>query len=355
MQTVDVNLGDRRYSVYIGEDMIFRLGEKLRETVDAEKIAVITDKNVVGLYGEQVLDILGEAGFDPGLIVVNAGEKSKSLTTLRYLYKRLLDYRITRWDCILTLGGGVVGDLGGFTAATYLRGVPYIQVPTTLLAQIDSSIGGKVAVDLPEGKNLIGSFYHPQAVFIDPKLLDTLPDRFVSDGMAEVIKYGCIKDRALFESLQGHKNGRGLPDNIERIIFTCLDIKKRVVEEDQWDRGGRMVLNFGHTLGHAIEKHFNYDAYTHGEAVAIGMYQITKMSERLGITRPGTTEGIGRLLTRYHLPYAMPAGNVREIIAGISADKKRKGQDISVVLLEEIGKCFTKQVRQKEIHNYFTG
>ncbi|HZK18697.1 MAG TPA: 3-dehydroquinate synthase family protein, partial [Clostridia bacterium] len=232
-------------------------------------------------------------------------------------------------------------------------GVTYIQVPTSLLAQIDSSIGGKVAIDMPEGKNLVGSFYHPAAVFIDPNLLDTLPTRFFNDGMAEVIKYGCIRDGSLFNSLETYKSQEMLRENIEKIIFTCLDIKREVVEGDQWDRGNRMILNFGHTLGHAIESYFQYGNYTHGEAVAIGMYQITKASEQMGLTKEGTALRIKNLLSQHKLPYKMPSGDIYEIIEGIAVDKKSKGLRLNIVLLVKIGKCFIRQVNHKDIHKYF--
>ncbi len=353
MLTLDINAGNKMYAVYIKKGMICELGRMLKKISHAEKVAVITDINVNNFYGTKVLNILNSVGFDAHVIVVEAGERSKTMTTLAQVYTELLKFNITRSDCILTLGGGVVGDLGGFAATTFLRGIPYVQVPTSLLSQIDSSIGGKVAVDLPEGKNLIGSFYHPKAVYIDPNFLDTLDLRFLNDGMAEVIKYGCINDDDFFEQLMGFQNKEDLFSNIEQIILTCLNIKKVVVEQDELDTGSRMILNFGHTLGHAIENHFNYIRYTHGEAVAIGMYQITRNSEQMGITQPGTQKRIKEILLKYSLPYEMPQDDAMQIIKAIAFDKKIRGKNIDIVLLNSIGKCFIKRINREHIPKFF--
>ena len=190
--------------------------------------------------------------------MVKAGEESKSFETLLKVYDKLLDFKINRGDIIIALGGGVVGDMTGFAASTFLRGIPLIQIPTTLLAQVDSSVGGKVAVDLPRGKNLVGSFYNPKAVFIDPLLLGTLSDKYVCDGMGEVIKYGAIKDRELFYKLLDYENKEAVLKDIDKIIYNCCRIKATMVEADERDTGERMLLNFGHTIGHAIEQFFNY-------------------------------------------------------------------------------------------------
>jgi len=352
MQTLDVKLKDKAYRVYIKRGIINELGKLLKMIPDANKVAIITDKNINRIYGTQVLNVLHSEGFDTHLIAIEPGEQSKSLTTLSAVYSELVKSKITRRDIILTLGGGVVGDLGGFAAATFLRGVPYVQVPTSLIAQVDSSIGGKVAVDLPYGKNLIGSFYHPEAVFIDPDFLDTLDTKEFNNGMAEVIKYGCIKDPQLFVELMSF-NTNELFDNMETIIFKCLNIKKNIVEVDETDRGCRMMLNFGHTLGHAIEKYFNYIGYAHGEAVSIGMYQITKNSEHMGFTEPGTSFKLKELLLKYSLPCEMPASNASQIVEAISVDKKNKGNSIDIVLLSSIGECFIKNINMDEIPMFF--
>ncbi len=352
MKILQVNLKDKVYQVYIKRGIIKELGKLLKNISQAEKIVIITDQKVNSIYGEKVLKILDSEGFDTYLIEIEPGEKSKSLTTLCEVYSQLVNFKVSRKDIILTLGGGVVGDLGGYAAATFLRGVPYVQVPTSLIAQVDSSIGGKVAVDLPHGKNLIGSFYHPEAVFIDPDFLDTLDAREFSSGMAEVIKYSCLKDSQLFQELMS-LNENQLLDNIEKIIFKCLNIKKHIVEKDANDHGCRMVLNFGHTLGHAIEKYFHYSRYAHGEAVAIGMYQITKNSEQLGLTKAGTSHKLKESLQKFSLPYEMPSSNAAKIIEAIALDKKNKGESIDIVLLSSIGKAFIKNIKKDEIPIFF--
>jgi len=351
--TLEINLKDKSYPIYVEEGLITKIGEMLKGITEAKKVAVITDTNVGALYSEIVMNSLSTAGFSPCLIQVEPGEKSKSCDTLMKVYKKLIMNKISRWDMVLALGGGVVGDLAGFAAATYLRGIPYVQVPTSLLAQVDSSIGGKVGIDLPEGKNLIGSFYHPLAVFIDPKVLLTLNARFFSDGMAEVVKYGCIRDSALFERLLSFETKEELLEHMEDIILACLSVKKQVVEEDERDMGSRMILNFGHTLGHAIEKYFGYTTYTHGEAVAMGMYQVTKRSEELGITANNTSTLLKKVLLKYNLPYKLPPVNKPELIANMSTDKKGSGSYLNIVLLKSIGECFVKKIAQEEIPKFF--
>lgn len=265
---------------------------------------------------------------------------------------RLLDFEITRGDLIIAFGGGVVGDLTGFVSSTLLRGIPFVQIPTSLLAQVDSSIGGKVAVNLSKGKNLIGSFYHPEAVYIDPDLLKTLDKRFLYDGMAEVIKYGCIRDENLFQNLLKYNGDKELFDNIEEIIYRCCKIKKDIVESDEKDIGERMLLNFGHTIGHIIEKYFKYEKYTHGEAVAIGMYHISKKSENMGITQKGTANKIKKILIKYKLTHELPDMNKKEVIETIALDKKNKGDDINLILLKRIGDSFLKKVDRKDVNMY---
>ncbi|MGB4631160.1 MAG: 3-dehydroquinate synthase [Tepidanaerobacteraceae bacterium] len=352
MQTLQVNLKNKDYPVYIKRGIIKELGKSLRRLSSAKRVAIITDKNLSRIYGAQVLNVLNPAGFETDVIAIEPGEKSKTLATLADVFEGLVKSRITRRDIIIALGGGVVGDLGGFAASSFLRGMPYVQVPTSLIAQVDSSIGGKVAVDLPQGKNLVGSFYHPEAVFIDPDFLDTLDAREFSNGMAEVIKYGCIKDRQLFEELTGFDKNE-LLNNIETIIFKCLSIKKKFVEEDETDQGARMMLNFGHTLGHAIEKYYHYAKYSHGEAVAVGMYRVTKNSEDMGLTEPGTSQRLKEVLSKYGLPYEMPAGNAAEIVEVIAMDKKNKGDSIDIVLLNSIGDGFIKNINKDEIPRFF--
>lgn len=350
MYTLDINLPNKNYNIYIERGIINSIGSEISKIYKGKKIVIITDENVDKYYGEKITSILSDSDFQVHKVVLNAGEKSKSIEVLIQVYEELLKYGITRSDMIITLGGGVIGDLGGFAASTLLRGIPFIQVPTSLLAQIDSSIGGKVAVDLPQGKNLVGSFYHPEAVFIDPDLLSTLEKRFLYDGMGEVIKYGCIRDKDLFNRLIDIKNEDELFENIEEIIYSCCSIKKVVVENDEKDTGERMILNFGHTIGHAIEKYYDFEKYTHGEAVAVGMYAITKHSEKEGLTEAGTSEKLKEILIKYNLPYEMPYVNNKDIEDSISLDKKSKGDTLNIILLNEIGKCFIEKINRDEIY-----
>lgn len=352
MGILEIKLSQNQYSILIKRDILEDIGTEIRKLYKNNKIAVITDSNVEALYGKKLLKSLEKHDFQTKIITIKPGESSKSLDTAKNIYEELLDFEITRGDMIVALGGGVVGDIVGFVASTLLRGIPFIQIPTSLLAQIDSSVGGKVAVNLPRGKNLVGSFYHPQAVFIDPELLRTLDKRFLYDGMAEVIKYGCIKDKALFEKLMTIETEEELLRNMEEIILNCCKIKRDIVERDEKDHGERMLLNFGHTIGHAIEKYFAYKKYTHGEAVAIGMYNMTKKSEEMGLTEEGTSEFIKKAIIKYNLPYKIPYSNLDKLIAAIGLDKKSKGNDLSIILLDRIGEAFIKKIDRKDIGEY---
>lgn len=332
-----VDLGENSYNIFIEKGILNKLGEEIKKLYDGKKIFVITDENVNKYYGSKVKESLEKSGFQTKILVLEAGEETKSFNTLPRIYDELLNFKLTRKELIVTLGGGVIGDLGGFAAASYLRGVPFIQVPTSLLAQVDSSVGGKVAVDLPKGKNLVGNFYQPKAVFIDPNVLETLSEKFYKDGMGEVIKYGCIKDEKLFDKLYSLKSRADVMDHIEDIIYTCCFIKKTVVEKDEKDLGERMLLNFGHTLGHAIETFYHFQGYSHGEAISIGMYNITLESEKLGITTQGAAEKIKNILINYGLPYEMNIDDNEAIIETIALDKKNLGSVLKIILLKDIG------------------
>jgi 3-dehydroquinate synthase len=352
MNDIVVKLSHKTYPLYIKRGLISEIGNEITKIYSGKKIAIITDSNVNSLYGKIVEDSLLQNNFNVKTVVLEPGEKSKSVEVLLEVYNSLLDFGITRGDLIIALGGGVIGDLTGFAASTLLRGIPFVQIPTSLLAQIDSSIGGKVAVDLPKGKNLIGSFYHPEAVFIDPNVLTTLSKKFLHDGMAEVIKYGAIKDENLFHKLENFKDDNELLANIDDIIYTCCNIKKAVVEKDEKDTGDRMMLNFGHTLGHAIEKYFNFEKYTHGEAVAVGMYLITKRSEALGITKETSAEQIKSLLIKYELPYEVTGLDNAKILEAIGLDKKNDKNSINIILLNKIGDAFIKKIDNTSMKDY---
>lgn len=352
MYNLEVNLPQKKYSIIIKKGILGNIGQEIKKIYKNKKIAIITDSNVEGLYGEKIINELNKYDFKTKTIVIQPGEKSKSLESAKDIYEKLLDFEITRGDMIIAFGGGVVGDLAGFAASTLLRGIPFIQIPTSLLAQIDSSVGGKVAVNLPQGKNLVGSFYHPEAVFIDPDLLRSLDKRFLYDGMGEVIKYGCIRDKKLFDKLMNIETEDELFNNIEDIILSCCGVKRDIVERDEKDKGERMLLNFGHTIGHAIEKNFNYTKYTHGEAVAIGMYNITKKSEEMDITNGNTAAVIKKILIKYNLPYEMPTVEREKLIKAIGLDKKNKGNKLNIVLLKEIGNSFIKNIDRKDVNRY---
>lgn len=352
MHIQNIHLPEKNYAITIQKDLLPSIGELLQKKYQHKKIAVVTDENVDNLYGQTLLDSFVQHGFQVSKIVIPAGEKSKSIPMLEYLYGKFLDFKVSRSDLIIAFGGGVVGDLVGFAAATFLRGVPYIQIPTTLLAQIDSSIGGKVAVNLPTGKNLIGNFYHPEAVFIDPTLLATLPIRVLRDGIAEVIKYSAISDTQLFTDLNSYRDEQELLAHIEGVIATCCKIKQDFVEQDEKDTGLRMTLNFGHTIGHGIENYFNYETYTHGEGVAIGMAHITARSEAMGITAPGTTDKLITLLKKYGLPITATEYNQQALLHSISLDKKNSNSGLHIILLTTMGKAIIKKIKLSEMDLY---
>lgn len=343
-----VNAG-KGYDIHIQNGILRSAGE-LASTVTASRRAVIiTDSTVAPLYAEPVKRSLTAIGFTAPVFIFPAGEASKNHSTLLDIYAFLAAQDITRSDTIIALGGGVVGDVAGFAAATWQRGIRFIQIPTTLLAQVDSSIGGKTAVDLPEGKNLVGAFWQPSLVLCDPQALATLDQANIACGMAEIIKHACIKNPAMFDGLLASED---INPTIAQLIAENLKIKRDVVERDEREKGERMLLNFGHTLGHAIEKLHNFTGITHGEAVAVGMVLITRASEQNGMTTPGTTERLIAVLTKYRLPSACPY-NLHDIIDAAKGDKKRAGSDITLVLLSSIGKGFLHQLPVSDLPAFF--
>lgn len=336
MQLV-VNLRENSYPIYIENGILSQAGTYIREIFQGKRIMIVSDDNVFPIYGERLVQALGE--YECHTLVLPHGESTKSFQTLPGIYAAMLEAKISRSDLVIALGGGVMGDLVGFAASSYMRGVKLVQIPTSLLAQVDSSVGGKVAVDLPQGKNLVGAFYHPKMVLIDPKVLETLPKHFINDGMGEVIKYGCIKDEQLFEKLCSHNSFEELKPELTEIIARCVDIKRIVVENDQFDFGERMLLNFGHTMAHTIEQHFHYERESHGEAVGIGMYQITKIAEEKGLTPVGCAKRIREVLEKYGLPYECGV-EMEELTGAIKLDKKNLNNHLNVVLLHEIGNSY---------------
>ena len=335
MNTLQVDTS-RPYQIKIARGLLPHAGQLCREALPrARKLAVVTDSNVLPLYLEQVAGSLKDAGFQVQCLTVPAGEGAKCAEQLVILWEKMMQSGMTRTDAVVALGGGVVGDLAGFAAATLLRGVDYVQIPTTLLAQVDSSVGGKVAIDLQAGKNLAGAFWQPSLVLIDPDCLNTLTDRTFSDGMAEVIKYGCIRDRAFFELLDRCGGRAGVMEHIDEVIYTCCDIKRRVVLADERDTGERMVLNFGHTIGHAFELAGNYKTWTHGQGVAAGMNWAAQIGVGLGVT-PDIVSPVQNILKKYGLPVDIPCP-WDTLANAVLRDKKNLEGKINLILLEELG------------------
>ena len=345
MDKLTVNLGKRSYPIYIERGLMDQAGAYVVQTLGVCAAAIVTDDNVAPLYLERVEKSLQAAGVRTCSIVLPHGEKSKSIDSLTQLYGFLGDHRVTRKDAVIALGGGVMGDLAGLAAATWLRGVRFVQIPTTLLAQVDSSVGGKVAVDLPQGKNLVGAFWQPSLVLMDPDALTTLTDHFWRDGLGEVVKYGCILDAELFALLEeAARAGRaGVMAHIGEILLRCVRCKAKIVEEDEHDTGMRMVLNFGHTMGHAVETVQGYGGLSHGAAVAAGMAGITRIAVGKGLTPADTLERLTALETALGLPSAIPDLPRDALLAAMGRDKKNMGRLLNVVLLRSIGECYLHQ------------
>ncbi len=345
MKTISVHT-QNPYDVLVERGILSRCGEFIKPLAKGSKCAIITDDNVNALYADKVTASLESNGFSVVKFVFPHGEASKSAQTLLEIYAFLCENEITRSDCLIALGGGVVGDITGFAAATFLRGMQYVQIPTTLLAQVDSSVGGKTAIDLPQGKNLVGAFKQPAVVLCDPDALSTLPEIFLADGMGEVIKYGMIRDARLFDLLCG-LNLETVQAHFDEIIPTCIAIKRDVVEADPFDHGERMILNFGHTLAHAIETYYHYETYTHGSAVAAGMCMMTKQC--------GTIDQYMQLcacVNAYKLPVSVDAP-IEELIPLCSGDKKRAGGNLRYVVCEPTGSAQIRTVTLQEFHDLF--
>lgn len=350
MEKVKVNTREKAYEIHIESGLLSKLPEVFKEKYSGKKIALVSDNNVYKIYGESFKAGLVKAGFEVTEIFFNAGEENKNISTLSQIYSVLAENFFTRSDIVVALGGGVTGDMAGLAAATFLRGMGFIQIPTTLLAMVDSSIGGKVAVDLPQGKNLVGAFYQPDAVYTDPQLLKTLPDLQFSDGMAELLKHGFIRDRNLFntlilkdvinlehepESIAGLRSL--LSDKMDYIIKESCIIKRDIVEQDVNDNGIRQLLNFGHTIGHAIERVQNYSGYTHGQAISIGMVIMTRLTEKMGLTKAGKSRIIENALKMHNLPVFDPALDIKSVTEAIKIDKKARSGSITIAYIEEIG------------------
>ena len=341
MKTVGVN-ASKKYDVLIGAGLLDRAGEHVRSAAGGDIAAVVTDDIVAGLYLRRLLQTLSAAGYKTVIFTINNGEASKSVYTYIRLLDFLADNKLSRSDVVIALGGGVVGDLAGFAAATYMRGIPYVQIPTTLLAAVDSSVGGKTAINLDTGKNLAGAFYQPDLVICDYVLIEKLPPHIFLDGCAEVIKYGMIADDELFGILDGYP----LLD-LEEIITRCVTIKRDIVLEDEFETGKRMLLNFGHTVGHAVELLSDY-TISHGKAVAIGMAVETLAAVKIGMCGEECYRRLAGLLQKYGIPNNTSYGPY-ELSRAAFSDKKRRGGMITLIVPKRIGECVLLEIESDDL------
>ena len=341
MRIVQVPLGQRSYVIHVGGRLLRTLGAECRKLALGKRCAVITDATVGPLYGEAVVASLRKAGFEPVVIIVPPGETSKSLKVVSDCYDQMAAHRLERKSFVVALGGGVVGDLAGFVAATYLRGVPFVQVPTTLLAQVDSSVGGKVGVNLKAGKNLVGAFHQPRLVLCDLDTLKTLSPREFKAGLAEVIKYGIIYDEPLFRHLEKSmaKLLKLQPKLLAEVVARCCEIKADVVGQDETETGLRAILNFGHTIGHAIENTAGYGKYLHGEAISIGQVAAARLSRSLTGMDAGEVRRIEALFQAAGLPVSirLSAAQTERLLGAMKLDKKVSAGEVKFVLADRIG------------------
>ena len=339
MEAIPVNLAARSHRILVGAGILASVGSEVARLRVGRRVALVTDPAIAALHGQIVVDSLRDSGFDVAEILLPEGEKAKSLDVARQGWDQLLDAGCDRTSTVIALGGGAVGDLAGFVASTYMRGINFVQIPTTLLAQVDASIGGKTAIDHPRAKNLIGAFHQPRVVVVDPSVLTTLPDLEFRSGLAEVIKHGIVLDAGYFADLEGSLPAllrRDLP-TLERVVAGSCRIKANVVERDEQEAELRHVLNYGHTIGHALEAVTGYGRWAHGEAVSLGIVAEAQVAERLGIAEARTTERQVRLLEAAGLPVKGLGASPLEIIEALGRDKKARDGRVPFVFAPEIG------------------
>lgn len=341
MRSVQVPLGDRSYTIHVGNGLLAKLGDHCRRLKLGERCVIVTDSNVGPRFADAAVRALKMAGFVPSVITIPAGETSKSLKIVSECYDQLAMKRLERRSFLVALGGGVVGDLAGFVAASYLRGLPFVQVPTTLLSQVDSSVGGKVGINLKAGKNLVGAFHQPKVVLCDLETLTPLPDREFRSGLAEVIKYGVIRDAELFRRLEREMDRILKRDaaTLANVISRCCAIKAEVVASDETESGPRALLNFGHTVGHGLEAVSGYGEYLHGEAISIGQVAAARLSTRLSTLTEKDADRIRDLMVKAGLPVTLKlAPKKREaLFDAMRLDKKVSGGELKFVLAQSIG------------------
>jgi 3-dehydroquinate synthase len=351
-KTVRVALGERSYSIQLGTGTLSSAGIAIAKVVKAKRAVIITDKNVGRRYAKTLQDGLDEAGFTTHRVTVPAGDATKNLDQMKTLYDKMLRFGADRSTVVVALGGGMVGDLAGFLAASFLRGIPFVQVPTTVLSMVDASIGGKVGVNLSQGKNLVGAFHQPKLVWIDTATLGSLPQRERAAGLAEVVKAGAIWDAEFFAILE---------KNIDRVLTLDADvllpilarscaIKAEVVARDERESNLRMLLNFGHTMAHPVETLNKYEGILHGEAVAMGMVYAARRSEELALAPAGTASRIEKLLQRINLPTELPKFSRKAYLDALGVDKKKLDAHIQFVVLREIGQAETRALSPVEIY-----
>lgn len=341
MKIININTSSKKYNIYVGKGILSNCGNIINSLGFQGRIVIVTDDNVSGLYLNEVKKSLTDSGFDAAEVILPHGEEHKNIDSIMLIYKALQENSINRKGMIVALGGGVIGDMAGFAAATYLRGIKYVQIPTTLLAQVDSSIGGKTGIDLPFGKNLVGAFCQPEAVIADSDTISSLSEENIACGMAEVIKSAFIRDSEFVGFLEKSDD---FNRDVEEFIVRTMKIKKDVVEIDEFERYERMMLNFGHTLGHSIEKIMNFTGITHGQAVAIGMCVITKNPEVKG--------RLVKLLKKYNLKTEINIP-VKDMITSAFNDKKAVDGGINIVVVEEVGNAEIKKISFKEFYELY--
>ncbi len=348
MKTLHIDLKEHSYNIHIGSGLLDRAGELIRQIHSGSQVIILADETPWKLYGDRLKQSLNQAGFHAAVFHMASGEQSKSMTVLEELLDFMAASKLTRSSLLIVFGGGVAGDLGGFAAASYMRGIDFVQIPTTLLSQVDSSVGGKTAVNLKSGKNLVGAFWQPRLVISDTGLLTSLSDREFAGGMAEVIKYGAIFDREFFHFLEGCPDRASLMEKMPDIVHRCCDLKRMVVEEDERDTGRRMLLNFGHTFGHALETIGNYERYIHGEGVALGMLQAVSYGVRIGKTPSHILEPLTNLCKACGLPVTTDIPSA-DLVDHMTIDKKADGTKIRLILLEELGKAYVEIVTKEQL------
>lgn len=349
---LNVNLPEHPYDIIIKKESLLEVGRWVAQLWQQQKVVLVTDDNVEPLYGREVASQLRSEGFEVFTFTFPAGEASKNLSTLEKLWEFCAQHGLTRSDGVIALGGGVVGDLAAFAASTYMRGIHFLQIPTSLTAQVDSSIGGKTGINSNYAKNMMGTFAQPDGVLIDPEVLKTLEKRDFREGIGEIVKCGLIADKQLWARLNEIQNADELLQEAAYFIRAACEVKRKLVVEDEFDQGTRLYLNFGHTIGHAVEAYAGYGQVMHGEAVAIGMVQISKVAERKGLMLEGLTAQIKAVLQKFQLPQTYEPWDEAALFEILSHDKKARGKMIKIVLVPEIGQAQIHEISLQEMKEY---